>query len=281
MPILRANLSVDVIVVGYVAAGGATAITTHDQGAETVILEKMKQPGGNSLVSSANMIFPEAPAAADQFADYFHEVNFGTTNRKLVDRFIQGLLENPAWLESLGGKLETYDYKSENPSLSYYIPNVTFPALPSAKGLKLVAKRLQQTETCPQSTGGDRLWKLLDRNARSRGIKIMVSTPVTQLVKNDQGEVIGVKAIQEGAEIFIKARKGVILTCGGFENHPGIKWDYLTTQRSWLHGESREYRRWHQDSTKSRSRPLAHGCRSQCLRLSTARMGNRLCHYYP
>jgi succinate dehydrogenase/fumarate reductase flavoprotein subunit len=227
MPVPQANLTVDVIVVGYGAAGGAAAITAHDQGAETLVLEKMDQPGGNSLVSSANMIFPENPGNADQFADYLHEVNFGTTERELVDRFVAGLMENPAWLQSLGGQLENYDYKSENPSLSYYIPDVTFPALPSAKGLKLVAKRLQQTETCPQPTGGDRLWNLLDRNARSRGIKIMVSTPITELVKNDQGEVIGVKATQEGEEIFIRARKGVILTCGGFENNPGMKWDYL------------------------------------------------------
>lgn len=226
MSFRSANMSVDVIVVGYGAAGAAAALTAHDQGAETIILEKMQQPGGNSLVSSANMVFPQNTAVADKFADYLNEVNFGTTERELVDTFVQGLLENPAWLESLGGELEIYDFK-QDPSLSYYIPNLTFPGLPSAQGLELVTKHLKQTETCPEPTGGNRIWKLLDRNVRSRGIKIMVSTPVKELVKNSRGEIIGVVANCEGKEIFLAARKGVIMTCGGFENDRKMKLDNL------------------------------------------------------
>lgn len=101
-------LTVDVIVVGYGAAGASAALTAHEHGAETIILEKMPRAGGNSLVSSANMVFPQNPALADKFADYLNEVNFGTTERELVDTFVEELLENPAWLESLGGELEIY-----------------------------------------------------------------------------------------------------------------------------------------------------------------------------
>lgn len=142
-------LTVDVIVVGYGAAGASATLRAHEHGAETIILEKMPRAGGNSLVSSANMVFPQNPALADKFADYLNEVNFGTTERELVDTFVEGLLENPAWLESLGGELEIYDFK-QDPTLSYYIPNLTFPGLPSAKGLELVALHLKQTETCPR-----------------------------------------------------------------------------------------------------------------------------------
>lgn len=224
------NLSVDVIVVGYGAAGAAAALSAHEHGAETIILEKMPQPGGNSYVSSANMIFPQTTADASKFADYLNEVNFGTTERELVETFIEGLLENPAWLESLGGELEDYDFK-QDPSLSYYIPNLTFPGLPSAQGLELVAKHLKQTETCPEPTGGSRIWKLLDRNVRSRGIKVMLSTPVKELVKNELSEIIGVVANHEGQAIFIKARKGVIMTCGGFENNQKLKSEHLSPKQ--------------------------------------------------
>lgn len=53
------NIIVDVIVVGYGAAGAAAALTAHEHGAQTIILEKMPRGGGNSYVSSANMVFPK------------------------------------------------------------------------------------------------------------------------------------------------------------------------------------------------------------------------------
>jgi len=177
-------------------------------------------------VSSANMVFPKNTEDADKLADYLNEVNFGTTEPELVDTFVRGLLENSAWLESLGGELEIYDFK-QDPSLSYYIPNLTFPGLPSAQGLELVAKHLKQTETCPEPTGGARIWKLLARHITSRGIKVMLSTPVKELVKNERGEILGVVALSEGKEILLTARKGVIMTCGGFENNQPMKWQHL------------------------------------------------------
>lgn len=84
-------------------------------------------------MSSANMVFPKNTEDADKLADYLKEVNFGTTERELVDTFVRGLLENPAWLESLGGELEIYDFK-QDPTLSCYIPKLTCPGLPSAQG---------------------------------------------------------------------------------------------------------------------------------------------------
>jgi succinate dehydrogenase/fumarate reductase flavoprotein subunit len=42
---------VDVIVVGYGAAGGISAITAHDAGAKVLLIEKMPHPGGISMLS--------------------------------------------------------------------------------------------------------------------------------------------------------------------------------------------------------------------------------------
>lgn len=78
MSFREANITVDVIVVGYGAAGAAAALTALEHGAETLILEKMPRPGGNSLVSSANMVFPQNTADADKFADYLSEFDTRT-----------------------------------------------------------------------------------------------------------------------------------------------------------------------------------------------------------
>ncbi|QDE93948.1 hypothetical protein BHS06_04140 [Myxococcus xanthus] len=227
---MQAESEVDVIVVGYGAAGGAAALTAHQHGAETLIIEKMAQPGGNSLVSSAMMIYPVDPAQAEQFATYLHEVTYGTTPRELVDTFVQGLLENPAWFESLGGELEVYDYKTVDPSISYYIPDKTFAQLPSAQGLQLHLRRLKQGPVAPQPTGGARIWHLIDKNVRSRGIQVWTDTPVKELVRDSWGTIIGVIARRDGRDIFCRARRGVVLTCGGFEYNEELKWQFLASK---------------------------------------------------
>lgn len=55
------------------------------------------------------------------------------------------------------GELEELEDPPTGPLSSYYIPNLTFPHLPTAQGLRLVLRRLKQTERCPQPTGGARM----------------------------------------------------------------------------------------------------------------------------
>jgi succinate dehydrogenase/fumarate reductase flavoprotein subunit len=52
---------VDVLVVGYGAAGAAAALAADEAGARVMVVEKCPQPGGNSLMSSANTVYPERP----------------------------------------------------------------------------------------------------------------------------------------------------------------------------------------------------------------------------
>ena len=56
----------------------------------------------------------------------------------------------------------------------------------------------------------------LFRGLLDRGVEALASTPAQELVMA-RGEVVGVRAESEGKEMFIRARRGVILACGGFE----------------------------------------------------------------
>jgi succinate dehydrogenase/fumarate reductase flavoprotein subunit len=138
-------------------------------------------------------------------------------------------MKNPAWFADLGGELEDYDYKTVDPTISYYIPNKTFPSL-EPKDLTLVLRRLKQTANCPQKTGGARVWHLIDAQIRKRGIRVWTNTPVLDLVKDEAGGVIGLHALVRGENVFIRARRGVVLTCGGFEYNEALKWQYLAAK---------------------------------------------------
>ena len=54
------NRTVDVLIVGTGFAGLSAAIEAYDAGASVILLEKMSQPGGNSVISGggANAVDP-------------------------------------------------------------------------------------------------------------------------------------------------------------------------------------------------------------------------------
>jgi len=218
-------METDVIVVGYGSAGGAAAISASENGASVVILEKMSIPGGNSRVSSGGLSSLKDEKDAGKFAEYLKEVCFNTVEPEIVDTFIEGLVEYPSWLTKIGAEIGDFDIPEV--SCSLFDPTLTFPGVPSAEGLELVMKWVKQTETCPEKTGGARLWGCMAREVERRGVKVMLSTPAKELVKNQRGEVVGVIAESEGEDLLVKAKKGVILTCGGFENDEALKWDNL------------------------------------------------------
>ena len=66
------------------------------------------------------------------------------------------------------------------------------------------------------------------------GVPIHYETPLTGLVV-ENGRVVGVRAERDGAEIVIRARRGVILGSGGFEKNDSLREKYLPapTDAAW------------------------------------------------
>ncbi len=64
--------------------------------------------------------------------------------------------------------------------------------------------------------------QVLKKAAEDRGVKIMMKTPMTALIINDAGEVIGIRS----NDLRIKARKGVILATGDASANARMKGKY-------------------------------------------------------
>ena len=57
---------------------------------------------------------------------------------------------------------------------------------------------------------------------------MLYETPGRQLIQHDLSkEILGVRAQHDGRPLHVKARKAVVLTCGGFENNQQMIRDYL------------------------------------------------------
>src|SRR2546428_1069692 len=208
---------VDVIVVGYGAAGGVSAITAHDAGAKVLLLEKMPHPGGISILSGGGVAFARNAEGAFQ---YLNRTCNGTTPDDILHAMAEEMVGIIDWLKEWAKVSGTEPSQTEvRGHGTYPFPGTTdidsiklkdFPAyseFPWAKGLR----------------GGARLFKVVHDNVNARKIEVMLSTAAKQLVIGQDGEVLGLTAEHNGKSINIKSRKGVILACGGYENNQSLK----------------------------------------------------------
>ncbi len=214
------DMEYDVVVVGWGMAGTVAAVTAHDDGAEVLIVEKMPDGGGNTRVCGGNIIIP----SDRKIIDYLDTLSFKTVDREIIEVFVQYAMKNGDWIREMGADIQVFmPLEVVYPAMS---PGASFPHI---RGAEAVVK-YNIKGTPQEGKPSERLWRFLSGLVAKRGIKVLTSTPAKELIASPDGKVVGVMAEREGGSIYMKARRGVILTCGGYENDPGMKWDYLPTK---------------------------------------------------
>ena len=89
---------VDVIVVGFGAAGGISAITAHDAGAKVLVIEKMPHPGGISILSGGGIAFAHNAEGAFQ---YLKRTCNGTTPDDILRKMAEEMVGVIDWVTEL------------------------------------------------------------------------------------------------------------------------------------------------------------------------------------
>lgn len=202
-PILKD--SYDVIVVGSGFAGLSAAISAAESGANVVVLEKMKIPGGNSARSGGMMAIPgssvqreqgieDSPAVA---AEDMKRVGLGLGDPEHIKRVTELASPTFEWTKKQGVQWRT----------------------------DLTGKGGHSRPRCLITKEGSGMGILIPFMARLKELKVPVVTgvKVIKLEKNSDGRVTGVEAItdyqfgkENGSVKTIKAKDGVILAFGGF-----------------------------------------------------------------
>jgi succinate dehydrogenase/fumarate reductase flavoprotein subunit len=187
---------VDVIVIGTGFAGLSAAITAKDAGATVLILEKMpqKHEGGNSRVSG-NMWW--TPNNLPEGVKYIESLCAGLTEKECIQALAEEMMKLNSWLESLGVRPQP---------LGIFQPE--HPELPGSSSVRTWSNG---------GAGGGKLWIPVREQVKKRGIEVLYETPAKDLILSATREVIGVKAVNGNKQTSIKAAKGVVLACGGFE----------------------------------------------------------------
>lgn len=201
----------DIVIVGFGAAGAAAAITASDMGAKVLLLEKAPEgeEGGNTRIAGQGYL---QIYDADKAVTYLNALcGPFPVPQTMVRAWAEEVRKNNDWATSIGGDPQEHQHQPEG---------IEFPELPGAD----CAHKFHDGPVL----GYSNTWKFYEAAVKKRPVEILFETPGVSLIQNGiTKEILGVRAEYKGRPIFVKARKAVLLTCGGFENNQEMIRNYL------------------------------------------------------
>jgi succinate dehydrogenase/fumarate reductase flavoprotein subunit len=234
----------DVVVVGTGFAGQNAAIASHDAGAKVLVLEKAPEQyaGGNSGVSGGGMTVPQNVPDA---IEYYRSLCFGTVPEDLCVVMAEAMAKVPEQLKKIGIETSTRRFASgAAPAAPARTPSSAPPRAPVVRtrsGLSLLPGSgnsriyyiVPSDDADPRMGAGQLLYLALKKRSVSRGIKFLYETPAKRLIRDPETKaILGVVAEAQGNNVYVKAKRGVVLACGGYEtnhemegyfNYPGLR----------------------------------------------------------
>ena len=209
----------DVVVVGFGYAGGAAAIAAHDGGAKTLLIEKMPMPGGISICAGGGV---RLAVDRDPVVEHLWETNDGTTPRAIIESFVDEMMLLDDYLEELCKVNDATTITIEGRGANYPFTGfdqMKFVEVDNIPGVDV----LKEYPHARSHRNGTKLFKVVDDNVKTRGIEVRFSTPARRLITQNTNEVRGLWVDGPDGLKSIKATKGVILACGGFEAAPEMQ----------------------------------------------------------
>ncbi|MEZ5854241.1 MAG: FAD-binding protein [Hyphomicrobiaceae bacterium] len=205
------DVEADVVVAGFGGAGVAAAVTAHDLGAKVVLLEKAPegQHGGNTRVAGQGYL---NTSTAEKAIAYLTALcGPYKVPETMIAVWADEMCRNNDWLASIGGDPQEHQHQPVG---------IEFPDLPGSDCV-------HKFHDGPKY-GYSLTWKRFESFVHERPIDVMYETPAKELIQHDSTkEILGVRAVRNGKPLHVKARRGVILTCGGFENNQEMIRNYL------------------------------------------------------
>lgn len=272
------TVTTDVVVVGAGAAGLVVATACRDAGLGVVVVESTDRVGGATAPDTGHLWLPGHPfggrgATADspaEVATYLEGLLGAPTAASSAERRAAFAATTPAlgrWLQR--HRVTLYPVR-HRPDLHPAVPGWRQQGRTVTSGpwdrrmLGDWAERLneptQEIEIAPRSPrgvlaaaralatrvispsdqlvqGGLGVVAQLLLAASRVGTEIWLDSPLTDLLA-DEHRVHGVRVLRGGAEVELRARRAVVLACGGFEGDPELRREHLPlpTAPEWSSG---------------------------------------------
>ena len=216
----------DVLVVGGGGAGASAAIEAVDSGAGVILLEAASEAGGSTALAGGLIYMgggtptQQACGFEDDIEEMYKHLMLASgpnADEAKVRLYCDRTLEHYDWLVDQGVvfKPEYYPHKHTNTpneaALMITGNEEAWPynqhARPAPRGHKPQIKG---------DHGGIPLMENLLASARRKGVDIVCDARALTSICNEDGRITGIVARIDGREVCIRARRGVVLACGGF-----------------------------------------------------------------
>lgn len=215
----------DVVVIGYGSAGANAAIAAAEAGANVLITEKAPKghEGGNSRVSGQYLL---TFSDYDQGLEYMKGLRgeFTTTSDEEIEWLTTNLIANEGYLNSIGID-NTVIHKS----------SAEYPELAGGDSVRMLMVGAENVLDNFNSA----YWKAIAAQVENRSEKISVwyEAPGKHLIQDPTTKtILGVQIEKDGVLLNIRAKNGVVLATGGFENNPEMVQNYLQYNVMYPHG---------------------------------------------
>lgn len=224
----RWDREADVIVVGLGAAGACAAIEAAGAGADVLVLERAGGGGGTSALSTGQLYLgggtPIQKAcgfddSADEMFKFLAASCGPGADEAKIRLFCDHSVEHFHWLVAAGVPFKESFYGDGSFTLTDDC--LSFSGNESVHPYPEIAKPAPRGHTVlfdGVESGAVLMQKLVAAVGRTNAA-IEVDTLVETLVVDAHRRIVGVVAVVAGEERVFRARRGVILTAGGFINN--------------------------------------------------------------
>lgn len=215
----------DLVIVGAGMAGQAAAVTValEGKGAKCLLAEKLETPQGNTPFSVGSILYGEDVEA---FHAYMLEMagEHANTPEDVIRVFSEGCCSVKEWIfGTLGADWETSGTQEPPANKTDENKSAEYPEHEHSWAVGKI--RIGKGDGAP-ADGPKHLIHVLTEHIKNNPdtIEFRTEAPMTELIRNwETGRVEG--AVIGGKRI--KATKGVIMCCGGFETDPNMLENYL------------------------------------------------------
>ncbi|MDU6828396.1 FAD-dependent oxidoreductase [Campylobacter sp.] len=191
----------DVVVIGGGGAGLSAAVQVAKNGNTCAVLEKAATTGGSSSFAEGHAAF-ESDEQKKRGIDVSKTLAFNTYMNYSHYR------ANPAIVSKFVENASTTIVKMREVGTVYESVEITAPDQPG----ELVTWHLPEGEVA-------RVIELLEADAVRRGVDLFLSTRATEILK-ENGNIVGVKAIDADGEEVLLGAKAVVVGTGGYACNP-------------------------------------------------------------
>jgi len=207
------QLETDVAIVAAGPAGLCAAVAAAEGGAEVMVFEKTETVGGTanmgmgpfgveSKLQKRNLIGLTKEEAFRRFMDYTH----WKVDAQLVHDYIWKSGSTIDWLEAMGVVFAGAEKNFPDSEATWHVVQ------PEGGGR-------------PGPRAASTMNKVIYERALEFGVQFFLNTPVKELIK-DEGEIIGLRAVDKDGEEYEVYAGAVIVATGGFGNNAEMVKEY-------------------------------------------------------